>query len=75
MLLAWQRGNLEVATLSDSDCDEGESGDEEGPIVKYVTEEQYQSYVPHPMSPLAHHQGLWTQTYEEAGKPLLITRR
>jgi hypothetical protein len=51
MLLTWQQGSLEVAALSDSDCDEGGSSDGNEPTVKYATEEQYQSYVPHPASP------------------------
>jgi hypothetical protein len=41
MLLAWERGELEETTLSDSDCDEEECDDDGEPMVKYSTEEQY----------------------------------
>jgi hypothetical protein len=53
MLLAWQRGDLEDTTLSDSDCDEEEEVDDGEPMVKYTTEDEYQSYVPH-SPPLPH---------------------
>jgi len=43
MLLAWQRGDLEETTLSDSSCSEDDNGE---PVVKYTTEREYQLYVP-----------------------------
>ena len=46
MLLAWQGGDLEGMTLIDSDCNEEEEDDDREPMVKYTTEEEYQSYVP-----------------------------
>ena len=52
MLLVWQGGKLEEATLSDSDQDDdGDNGDGE-PVVRHTTEEEYDSYVPSPIPPL-----------------------
>ena len=51
MLLAWQGGDLEGTTLIDSDCDKEEEDDDGEPMVKYTTEEEYQSYVPHSSPP------------------------
>jgi hypothetical protein len=54
MLMAWQGGDLEETTLSDSDCDAEEEDGNGEPVVKYTTEEEYQSYVSHslPDTPL-----------------------
>ena len=46
MLLAWQKGQLDEAALSDSDCDEEGSDDEGEPKARYATEEQYKTCVP-----------------------------
>ena len=53
MLMAWQGGDLET-TLSDSGCDEEEEDGDGEPVVKYTTEEEYQSYISHslPDTPL-----------------------
>jgi hypothetical protein len=55
MLLAWQRGELEDTTLSESDSDEEEYDDNGEPTVRYATEDQYMLYVPKPAPLLTSH--------------------
>ena len=54
MLLAWHQGDREECILSEPDTDEAEPDNEE-PAVRYITEEEYQSYAPHPTADLTHH--------------------
>ena len=45
MFMVWERGDLEDITLEVPDCEGEELNDDGEPIVRYESEEEYESYV------------------------------